>query len=150
MLIISYQVKFLKDIAEKPDLDALLKHLSSIAVHILDTGCMRCRGRVGSEPVAVFTYSLTSLQVLCKRHSSTHARRRASNGRLSGHSPWKWYGLTNLHGGTSLFLGYCHFSCFSASLGVVQATRIPVCLLRPSVSGALCLPGLSHRPVHPC
>ena len=35
------QVKFLKDIAESQDLTDVLQKLSSIAVHVMDTGCMR-------------------------------------------------------------------------------------------------------------
>ena len=54
----------MKEIAEKPDLSDVLRKLSSIAVHVMDTGCMRC----------VFgyydNYKLTPPLQMCYQHYS--------------------------------------------------------------------------------
>ena len=41
IFLFCFQVKFVKDIAEMSDLKPVLEKLASIAVAVLDTGCMR-------------------------------------------------------------------------------------------------------------
>ena len=41
VIILGSKVRFMKELAERADLSHVLQKLSSIAVQLLDTGCMR-------------------------------------------------------------------------------------------------------------
>jgi Zn-dependent M16 (insulinase) family peptidase len=46
------QVKFLKELAELDDLEPVVQKLMSIAVHVMDTGCMRCALNLTNEQLS--------------------------------------------------------------------------------------------------